>query len=124
MKHKWKRIEGGPSDKRDPRAEGELPNSRKRCANCSMEMRWFSLINPRVRKRCKLRIETQYRKGPKGGWGPSRDNKVPICEACKQECPTCHGTGVITRKKTKELESGETDGRHQAEGHKRTSSDE
>lgn len=92
MNHKWKLI--GALKVKD-----EIPGSRKRCTNCLMEVR--HIRRGKLYAHCGW-TEVQYRMGSKGGWDWLRSGKLPICKACRT-CPTCHGTGVITREKMKEL---------------------
>lgn len=91
MNHSWTPING-------KEIKGEMPGARKRCKNCLMEVRYI-----RVGEKTAHRgfTETQFRPGPKGEWRRTT-GKLPNCIACRT-CPTCKGTGVITRQKLKEM---------------------
>jgi hypothetical protein len=90
MNHSWTPINGRE-------VKNELAGSRKRCRNCLMEVRYIRMGGAGAHKGF---TETQYRPGPKGEW--RRAVGLPFCKACRT-CPTCAGTGVITRQKFKEV---------------------
>ena len=92
MNHSWTPING-------KEIKSEMASSRRRCTNCLMEVRYIRRGDAGAHKGW---TEVQYRRGSKGGWDWSRDGKLPICKACRT-CPTCHGTGVITREKMKDM---------------------
>jgi len=89
MNHKWKKL-GGRSVK------AEL--GRKVCVNCKLQWRRIRCGGAEPHKGW---TESQYRSG-KGTWQRYPSGKVPPCNHCR-ECPTCNGTGLITREKHLEM---------------------
>jgi len=95
MNHKWKVIKA-------PLVKGEMEGERKRCKNCLMEVRHIRQGRPEAHRGW---IEVQYREGPRGKWYSTRvlpNGKIPMCVACRT-CPTCGGTGVVTREKGEKI---------------------
>lgn len=89
MNHKWKGLGGSP-------VKGEL--GRKQCENCIMQVR-------RVRHGSSVPhggwIEVHYRLGKSGLWRTQPgSSQLPQCEAYRK-CPSCNGTGRITRREYK-----------------------
>ena len=90
MNHKWKYFSRKS-------VKGEI--DRRRCIQCFMEVR-------RIRRGSTKPhggwIETHWREGKVGMWQTQVHSKLPTCEACR-DCPTCKGTGRITRKEYLEM---------------------